>query len=208
MLLDAVTPVAVTSSTDATPIVVTATAHGLVTGDKVQIFGHTTNVAANGIFSVVKLTADTYQLKQRHTNADVAGSGAGAGSSGVMVKAPKVILVQDFTNAELQISTSGTATVTAKLLGSLGKTLTNTTPDGDDPNFGGTQSPTAGLYTYLQVIDLSDNSAKDGSTGIVVAGTDIHKQFEANVNAQKYLNLLISSWTAGAITAKLVVYSI
>lgn len=40
---------AITSSTDATPIVVTtADDHGLATGDQITIFGHTTNVAANG----------------------------------------------------------------------------------------------------------------------------------------------------------------
>jgi hypothetical protein len=40
---------AITSSTDASPIVVTTTAaHGLSTGDSITIFGHATNVAANG----------------------------------------------------------------------------------------------------------------------------------------------------------------
>lgn len=207
-LFDAVTPVAVTSSTDATPIVVTATAHGLVTGDKVQIFGHATNVAANGIFSVVKVTDNTFQLKDVNTGASVAGTGGGAGTGGVLVKNPKVVLVQDFTNVELQVSSAGTATWTAKLAGSFGKTLTNQDANGDVPNFGATISATANPYSLIQVIDLSDNSAKDGSTGIVVAGTDIHKAYEANINALKYVNLIVTSFTQGSITAKLVAYTI
>src|ERR1035437_8628694 len=90
-LYSAVTPVAVTSSTDATPIVVTATAHGLVTGDRVLIVGHTTNIAANGIFKVTVVSSSTFNLLDELTGASVAGSGAGSGSSGLLVKAPPVL---------------------------------------------------------------------------------------------------------------------
>ena len=73
-LFDSVTPVAITSSTDATPIVVTATAHGLKTGQRVLIYGHTTNIAANGIFVVGAVTANTFGLTDEITGANVAGS--------------------------------------------------------------------------------------------------------------------------------------
>ena len=115
VLWDAVTPVAVTSSTDATPIVVTATAHGLVTGDLVQINGHTTNIAANGIFRIVKVTADTYQLKDKDSGASIAGSGAGAGASGVMVVAPKVVYVADWRNIIFSVESSGSLNATFKM---------------------------------------------------------------------------------------------
>lgn len=55
-------PVSIVSSTNATPIVVTATAHGLLTGDVATIAGHTTNTAANGTWVVTKLTADTFSI--------------------------------------------------------------------------------------------------------------------------------------------------
>lgn len=205
---DAVTPVAVTSSTDATPIVVTATSHGFATGDLVMIYGHTTNVAANGIFKITKVDANSFQLKDRYLGTSVAGSGAGAGSSGVVVAAPKVIDVTDFTNLVFQITTAGTATTTVMCAGSLGKAPSDVTNSvgTDTPNFGATVSK-SNPYTLLQIIDLLDNTPKDGGTGVVVAGTDIAKQFEVNVNAQKYLTFIPLSWTQGSITIRLLAYS-
>lgn len=194
-LFNAVTPVAVTSSTDATPIVVTATAHGLSTGDKVLIFGHSTNIAANGIFKVTRLTADTYSLQDQNTNASIAGSGAGAGSGGVMIANPKVLDVRDYRNLILQVETSGTATMTLKMAGSLGKS------DGSTPNMGATISP-SNPYQFMQLIDLDTAAAVNGATGVVVSGTDIAKNYELNVNAITYFCLIPVSWSAGALSAR------
>lgn len=204
-LYDAVTPVAVTSSTDATLIVVTATAHGLSTGDRVLIYGHTTNVAANGIFKVVVVTANTYQLVDEFTGASIAGSGAGAGASGVMVKAPPILLTTGFRNIILQVFTSGTATTTLKCAGSLGKSkqyysVTNG-PRYDFVNMGATVSP-ANPYTFLQAIDLDTAAALNGATGFVASGADLAKQYEININAMKYMTVFPISWTQGVITVK------
>lgn len=203
-LFDAVTPVAITSSTDATPIVITATAHGLTVGQRVLIYGHTTNIAANGIFLVKAATANTFTLGDEITNADVAGSGAGAGSSGICMKAPPVVMAQDFENAILQVGTSGTATATLKTAGSNGKPFTagNTGPRYDYPNMGATVSP-SNPYSFVQLINLDTGAAVNGATGVVVAGADINNTYEININALKYLTLIPISWTAGAISAKL-----
>ncbi len=65
--------IAVTSSTDATPIVVTLpTGHGFEVGDSVTIAGHTTNVAANATWVLSAATATTVTLTGS------VGSGAGA----------------------------------------------------------------------------------------------------------------------------------
>lgn len=198
---DNVTPVAVTSSTDATPIVVTATAHGLATGDRVFIYGHTTNVAANGIFKVTVLTANTFQLIDEITGASVAGSGAGAGSSGLLVKAPPVCLVSDFKTLDFFLGTSGSATVTVAVIGSLGVTPGTTTPKYDRPNMGATASR-ANPWTFMQIVDLATGNGIAGSTGIVVAGTDIADQYEVNCNLTKYLTIIPISWSAGALSIK------
>ena len=198
---DNATPVAITSSTDATPIVVTATTHGLVTGDRVFIYGHTTNVAANGIFGVIKLTANTFQLVDEITGATIAGSGAGAGSSGILVKAPPVALVGDFKTLDFMLGTSGTATVTVAVIGSLGVVPGSTTPKYDRPNLGATVART-NPWTFMQIVDLATGSGIAGATGIVVAGTDVIDQYEVNCNLTKYLTIVPISWTAGAITIK------
>ena len=207
-LYSAVTPVAVTSSTDATPIVVTATSHGLTTGDRVLIYGHTTNIAANGIFKAVVLTANTFQLTDELTGASIAGSGAGAGSSGLLLPAPPVLNVFDYRNIVLQVSTSGSATVTLKVAGSLGKPEASslTSPRYDYPNFGATVIP-ANPYTFLQAINLDTAATVNGATGFVATGTDINIQYEVNINAQKYLTVFPISWTQGAITVKAILTS-
>jgi len=203
VLWDAVTPVAVTSSTDATPIVVTATAHGLVTGDLVQINGHTTNIAANGIFRIVKVTADTYQLKDKDSGASIAGSGAGAGASGVMVVAPKVVYVADWRNIIFSVESSGSLNATFKIAGSLGKLKSDVgiSPATDTPNFGGTQSK-SNPYSFIQIINLATAAAVDGATGVTSAGTDLHNIYEVNTNGLKYLCPVLTAWSAGVITVK------
>lgn len=202
-LYSAVTPVAITSSTDATPIVVTATAHGLNTNDRVLIYGHTTNIAANGIFKVTRLSSSTFSLQDEFTGASVAGSGAGAGSSGILVPAPPVLMVSDFRNIILQVGTSGTATVTLKVAGSLGLPFAsaNTSPRYDFMNMAATVSP-SNPYTFIQSINLDTGATVNGATGFVVSGADINNQYEVNINAMKYLTVFPISWTQGAITIK------
>lgn len=205
-ILNAVTPVVITSSTDATPIVITATSHGFSTGDLVMIYGHGTNIAANGIFSVTKLTANTFSLQDRYNPLNsIAGSGAGAGSGGICFPAPKIILCDDFTNFEFEVITSGTATSTIKFAASLGGTYS--VKDGSTPNFGATQSA-GNPYSFVQAIDLQNNAAVNGNDGIIVAGTDINNNYEVNINATKYLTAFPISWSAGVLTIKARAYSI
>lgn len=207
-LYNAVTPVAITSSTDATPIVVTATAHGFLTGDRVLIVGHTTNLAANGIYKVTKVTANTFSLQDEFTGANIVGSGGGAGANGIAVSAPPILLVSDDRNIIVQTGTSGTATTTIKFAGSLGKAESAnsllTSPKYDFVNFAATVSP-SNPYTFLQALNLDTAAAINGATGIVVAGTDVNVQHEINVNAMKYFTAFPISWTAGAITIKVIV---
>jgi hypothetical protein len=204
-ILDAVTPVAITSSTDATPIVMTVASHGLITGDLVLIQGHATNIAANGIFEVLKLTANTFSLKDRYTHADVAGSGAGDGTNtGFIMKAPRVILVEDFRNAIISIFTSGTSTMTIKCEGSIGK-INNSSINmtENEPNFGATVSA-SNPYAAIQIINLDTSAAVNGATGVVLSGADTQSQYEVNVNLLKYFTVYPSSWTQGTITVKAV----
>ncbi len=204
---NSVTPIAITSTTDATPIVVTATSHGLATGDRVMIYGHTTNVAANGYYTITYVSANTFSLQDRDTGTSIAGSGAGAGgATGRMVVAPKIINVKDFRNAVVSLITAGTATLTVGFAASNGKLIEDTTSNRNDtPNFAGTLSDT-NPYSFVQVVNLEDATAIDGGTGVAVAGTDINKNYEVNINGLKYLTLVPTAWTAGAITAKIMLF--
>lgn len=69
----------ISSSTNATPIVITtASAHGYQTGDTIRIEGHTTNTAANGLWTITVTGASTFSLNGS------TGSGVG-GATGYVV---------------------------------------------------------------------------------------------------------------------------
>lgn len=70
----------ITGSTNATPIEITAAAHGLYTGDNVSISGITGNTNANGFFKITKTGANTFTLQNYSTGADIAGNGAHGGT--------------------------------------------------------------------------------------------------------------------------------
>jgi hypothetical protein len=74
-------PVAISSSTNANPIVVTtAAAHGYTTGDTVAIVGHLVNTSAVGGWIITVLTTTTFSIP-------VAGVGVG-GATGTVTKQP------------------------------------------------------------------------------------------------------------------------
>lgn len=99
--------------------------------------------------------------------------------------------VADFRDFVLQIATANSAAFTLKVQGSLQTT---------QPTWGSAQSPT-NQWTYLQCIDLADQSVVNGGTGIVATGTDINRQLEVNVNGQQWINVIITAYSAGNITA-------
>jgi len=58
-------PIAITSSTNANPIVITtAAAHGYTSGDVVEILGHTVNTAANGSWVITVISTTTFSIPQ------------------------------------------------------------------------------------------------------------------------------------------------
>ena len=68
-------PKAVTGATAASPVVVTAPAHGFSNGDRVRISGVKGMTALNGgVFAVAAATADTFALTDRETGAAVDGT--------------------------------------------------------------------------------------------------------------------------------------
>jgi len=67
---------AVTNATNATPIVVTATSHGYSNGDIVLIAGVLGNTAANGVFKIKNVAANTFELTNPDDDTNIAGTGA------------------------------------------------------------------------------------------------------------------------------------
>jgi len=106
----------ITSSTNATPIVVTLTSHGLTTGDTVVVTGHTTNTNANGTWEVNVLTSSTFELTGSVGN----GVGGASGTfrvrnnSRVMLASAVTKSIQDcgFQSGAWTASANVTATIT------------------------------------------------------------------------------------------------
>ncbi len=65
----------ITGATNASPIVITSTAHGFANGNIVAISNVGGNTAANGVFKVANVTANTFELTHRDTGANIAGNG-------------------------------------------------------------------------------------------------------------------------------------
>jgi len=184
-IASAIAPRTITSSTNATPIVVTFASHGLVTGDRITINGHATNTAANGTWVVTNLTSSTFSLDSS------VGNGIG-GNTGVFAKAAACPLIQDFKTAVLSFDTDGggDAAFTVKICGSIAESV---------PDFAGTKGP-SNQFDFVAGIDLEDASATDGDTGFVVATADDNVQLEVNVNGLRWLSVLPTAGTAGELT--------
>jgi hypothetical protein len=174
---------AITGATNATPISITSTGHGLSTGDFVSQSGVGGNTAANGRFQVTNTGANTYTLQDPITGANVAGNGAyTSGGFGVGLVAG--------INANLSDIDAGARVATSGNLGS----KTTSTPvggvfDAADVTFtavaagaalqgivGYKDSGVAGTSTLLWI--------SDSATGLPVTpnGGDIIAQWDNGVN--------------------------
>lgn len=206
-IFDGVTPQALTSSTDADPVVVTKASHGLASGDIVLIYGHTTNTTVNGIWEVEIVNSSTFRLKDINTGDYVAGAGGGAGADGILMTAPKIILCSDYRHAIIHYQMSSSGNATTKVAGSLGKNSADASAQhGDTPNFGATVSAT-NPYTFLATVNLEDSSVIEGDTGLVASGSGLTRTIEVNTDGQKYLTLVPTAWTAGSIDAKVKLFT-
>ncbi len=98
--------------------------------------------------------------------------------------------VSDFRHLVLALATANSAAATIKIQGSISQAV---------PTWTSAASP-ANQWSYLQIIDLADQSVINGATGIVLTGTDSQRMFEVNTNAVKWLNVIVSGYSAGNIS--------
>lgn len=189
VLMDGAPVRAIDSSTQAEPIVVTDASHGLVTGDRVTISGHATNTAANGTWTVTRVTANTFSLD------DSVGNGVGGGTGCWAKISAAAVLTQDAEVVNITVDTDGggDAAMTLKLWGS----------DSEEPPDAGAAQSASNIYDFVDMIDTEDGASIDGDTGFVVAGADDHRHFEANVNGKRWMGIIATAGTAGEVTVKM-----
>ena len=94
----------------------------------------------------------------------------------------------------LQIATAasgGATAATIKIYGSSSPT---------EPTWNNPATP-ANIYAPKLIYDLDTDSAIQGSSGIVLAGAEICKEYKINVEQLRWVNIAITGWSAGAISA-------
>jgi len=95
--IDAATGLVITAGTNATPIVLTIAAHGYLTGDKVGISAVAGLTAANGVWSITRVDADTFSLTGSVGNSGYTSGGLSSKlTSGLTVA--DLVLLQDALN--------------------------------------------------------------------------------------------------------------
>lgn len=186
--------------TAATTDVITSNSHGLKNGDMVVLTTTDTlpaGLATSTVYYVVQATTNTFKLSttsgREGAPVNITDTGTGTHTF-TMHDVGNSIFVGDFRNAVLSLSSDGggDAAMVVKFQGSIQE---------EAPDFSAAQSAT-NQWDYVNVVDLEDQASIDGDTGITFAGADDNRLVEVNINSLRWINAIISSWTAGEITLK------
>lgn len=99
----------------------------------------------------------------------------------------------EYKSLTISIDTVSNASLIIKVQGSISD---------QEPDFGAAQT-VSNQWDYVNITDLEDKSAIAGDTGITLSGTDDHRQVNVDANILKWVNAIVSSYSAGEITVKL-----
>lgn len=102
-----------------------------------------------------------------------------------------VINVRDFKNIQLELATSGTATLTVKIQGSLSDVA---------PDFSASATST-NRWGYIACFNLIDpTTVIAGGTGVAATGTDIVENLLVNVDGLTFLCATVTARSAGSVS--------
>lgn len=108
-----------------------------------------------------------------------------------------IIMVEDYKHIVLQFATASSGSMTIKIQGSAGKSITSD----DAPDFSAAASKT-NAWVYVNGVNYLDNSAVAGGTGVVYTGTDGVNMVEVNTNGLRYITVTVTAWAAGNVDVK------
>ena len=203
--------------TAATTDIITSAAHGLKNGDPVVLSSTTTlpaGLATSTVYYVIEAATNTFKLSAvpiaNYTTGliappkavDITDTGTGTHTF-VMHDIGKNISCSDFRHAIFSFHGASSANMTVKSQCSIGDS--DASPD-SAPDFSASQAYN-NSWDYIEVYDLEDGAAIDGDTGVAQAGTNDHRQFEANINGLDWLNCIITAWSAGTVTIRVKLYN-
>lgn len=184
--------------TAATTDIITATAHALKDRDLLVLTTTGTlpaGLALATVYVVQQATTNTFELINKSTGASVDVTDTGTGThTWTMHDVGWSINVNGYKDKEVSLDTDGggDAAMVLKFQGSYADT---------EPDFSAAASDT-NQWEYLQTKDLNSGTSVGGDTGYTLGGSDDHRIFNIENNAIKWINCIISTWTAGEVTVK------
>lgn len=107
-------------------------------------------------------------------------------------------LVNDYKNLTLALATASNANLVIKFQASIQE---------EEPNFAAAASAT-NQWDYVAVYDIQNpSSIIAGDTGITFSGTDDVRNLLVNIDGVKWLNAVISSYSAGSVNLTGIAYN-
>jgi hypothetical protein len=200
-ILDAVSRLTATF-TAATTDIITANAHGLSNGDRVELTTTTTlpaGLSLNTIYYVMVLTANTFKLSidsntdGNGTPVNITDTGTGT-HTWTITDVGNSIYVGDFRHKNITIATAGMGAGDSIVV------KVQTSSEKDAPDFHLSKSAT-NEWDYAQIIDLEDGSSIDGDTGITFSDADDSRSFAINDDGANWANVIITTQSDVANTS-------
>lgn len=185
--------IAISGSTNATPIVITVGANShLKTGDRLAISGVTGNTNANGIWTLEAVTATTFKLLGS------VGNGTHGGTVRAGLVFDKTPLMKGHTG-QLLLGGNGVATLLLEAFGSYEEFAA-----GDNSKLGYVDAPVigsgSGLVTNTNATPSSGSTL--GSSSIAIAAAQEGVSFD--INMPYILRPSLSAYTSGSLFARVI----
>ncbi len=181
--------------TAATTDIITANAHGLSVGDRIEFTTTTTlpaGLALNTIYFVMAVTTNTFKVTTNSpdengtgTPVDITDTGSGT-HTWTITDVGNSISVESFRHKEISVSTLGMGagdTTVIKIQGSSQESA---------PDFHLAKSGT-NEWDYVQLVDQEDASTIDGDTGISIADADDLRKFAINLDGLVWITAQITT---------------
>ena len=193
--------------------IITSNAHGLKNSDMVILT--TTNTLPAGlaittVYWVIEATTNTFKLSstsvppyttgvQAENYSAVAITDTGTGThTFTMHNIGNSIDVSDFRHCVISVHGNDAANIDLGFVGSIGKSPT----DDSVPDFSTTQAWN-NSWTHLDAVNLKTGTAADGAADQVSqTGAITHTLWELNINGIKWINIVMSGWSAGGVTVR------
>jgi hypothetical protein len=189
----------------------TQSAHGLKNGDPLVLTTADTlpaGLALATVYYVIEATTNTFKLSltpcptyttgtvpQPVPEVDITDTGTGAHTY-TMHDIGRNIDVSEFRHCIVAVHGAGSTDGDIGFVGSIGKSAT----DDACPDFSAAATAT-NSWTYIDIVGLINGTSVDGSaTSIAFTGSATHTMWEVNINGLKWLNAIVSGWTAGTMT--------